>query len=109
MSDMTSVASSLAATATSPEHPLVHALTFGTALGCGVAAGVFFAFSTLVMSGLQRVAPAQGLAAMQSINVTAIRPLFITLIFGTALACVAVLIAAVRYRADLPWLWMLAG
>lgn len=38
------------------------------ALGCGLIAGVFFAFSTFVMSALARLQPAQGIAAMQSIN-----------------------------------------
>jgi hypothetical protein len=47
-----------------------------TALGCGLAAGVFFAFSTFVMPALVRLQPPQGIAAMQSINITAINPLF---------------------------------
>ena len=40
-------------------------------LGCGLVAGVFFAFSAFVMSALARLQPAQGIAAMQSINITA--------------------------------------
>jgi uncharacterized membrane protein len=31
---------------------LLQMLTFVTALGCGVAAGIFFAFSAFVMRGL---------------------------------------------------------
>ncbi len=58
-----------------------------TALGCGLAAGVFFAFSTFVMPALARLHPPQGIAAMQSINITAINPLFMIALFGTALAC----------------------
>ena len=50
---------------------LVVALTLVTALGCGLNAGVFFAFSGFVMNGLRRLPAAQGIAAMQSINVTA--------------------------------------
>jgi uncharacterized membrane protein len=42
-----------------------------TALGCGLIAGVFFAFSVFVMSALARLQPAQGIAAMQSINIMA--------------------------------------
>jgi uncharacterized membrane protein len=57
-------------------------------LGCGLIAGVFFAFSTFVMSALARLQPAQGIAAMQSINITAINPLFMVALFGTALACI---------------------
>lgn len=58
-----------------------------SALGCGLIAGVFFAFSVFVMNALARLQPAQGIAAMQSINITAINPLFMVMLFGTAAAC----------------------
>jgi uncharacterized membrane protein len=48
------------------------ALTLFAALGCGVVAGVFFAFSAFVMRALARLPAQQGIAAMQSINVTAV-------------------------------------
>jgi uncharacterized membrane protein len=54
------------------------------ALGSGVVAGVFFAFSSFVMPALARLPPAQGIAAMQSINVTAVAPPFMGVFFGTA-------------------------
>jgi uncharacterized membrane protein len=63
-------------------------------IGCAVIAGVFFAFSTFIMNALSRLPPAQGIAAMQSINITAINPLFITALFGTAAACVWLAILA---------------
>lgn len=66
---------------------VVVVLAFCTALGCGLMAGVFFAFSAFVMKALARLPPAQGIAAMQSINVVAITPLFMTALFGTAAAC----------------------
>src|SRR5258705_6992637 len=47
-------------------------VTFGTALGAGLVAGVFFAFSSFVMAALARLPPAQAIAAMQSINVTVV-------------------------------------
>lgn len=59
-----------------------------TALGCGLVAGVFFAFSTFVMNALARLQPDRGIAAMQSINITAISPLFMFALFGTAAACI---------------------
>lgn len=64
------------------------------ALGCGLVAGVFFAFSTFVMLALARLQPPQGIAAMQSINITAINPLFMTAIFGTAAACIYLAISS---------------
>lgn len=57
------------------------------ALGCGVIGGVFFAFSAFVMKALVRLPPAQGIAAMQSINVVAVTPVFMAVLFGTAQVC----------------------
>ncbi|WP_339375290.1 DUF1772 domain-containing protein [Stenomitos frigidus] len=65
-----------------------------SALGCGLAAGVFFAFSSFVMSALARLQPAQGIAAMQSINITVINPLFMIVLFGTAAACLFLAVAS---------------
>jgi uncharacterized membrane protein len=67
--------------------PLLFALKLFAVLGCGLIAGVFFAFSTFVMSALARRPPAQGIAAMQSINITVINPWFMTAFLGTAGAC----------------------
>ncbi len=69
---------------------LTFALTLVAALGCGLAAGVFFAFSSFVMKALARLQPAEGIAAMQEINVAAVGVAFMLALFGTAAACVAV-------------------
>ncbi|MEA5626539.1 DUF1772 domain-containing protein [Nostoc sp. UHCC 0251] len=73
---------------------LLFALKLFAALGCGLVAGVFFAFSTFVMSALARLQPREGITAMQSINITAINPLFMIALFGTALACLFLAIAS---------------
>lgn len=70
------------------------ALTLLSALGSGLMAGVFFAFSAAVMKALSRLQPAQGIAAMQSINVTVINPWFMTAFLGTTVVCVVVAISA---------------
>lgn len=70
------------------------ALKLFSALGCGLIAGVFFAFSSFVMKALARLQPTQGIAAMQSINITAINPLFMTALFGTAAACIFLAISS---------------
>lgn len=70
------------------------ALKLFAALGCCLIAGVFFAFSTFVMSALARLQPPQGIAAMQAMNITAINPLFMMALFGTAGACVFLAIAS---------------
>jgi uncharacterized membrane protein len=60
---------------------------FLAAIGCVVIAGVFFAFSTFVMSALAQLQAREGIAAMQLINLTAINPLFMGALFGTGIAC----------------------
>lgn len=69
-------------------------LVIATAVGAGLNGGVFFAFSTFVMSALRRLPPTQGLTAMQEINVTAVTAAFMTLLFGTAALSVAVIVGA---------------
>jgi uncharacterized membrane protein len=69
-------------------------MTLATALGCAVVGGVFLAFSSFVMAALRRLPAAHGIAAMQSINVTVINPLFMTVLFGTGAA--AVVLAALE-------------
>jgi uncharacterized membrane protein len=65
----------------------LYAATLVTALGCGLIAGAFFAFSSFVMGALGRLPGAQGIAAMQSINMRAVTPAFMIALFGTAAAC----------------------
>jgi uncharacterized membrane protein len=62
------------------------ALTLATAVGAGLNGGFFFAFSNTVMGALGRRPPAEGAAAMQTINLTVVNPLFMTALFGTGLA-----------------------
>ena len=70
------------------------ALTLLAALGCGMMAGVFFTFSTFVMKALARLPTAQGIAAMQAINVMAVSAGFMAALFGTAVACGALAVYA---------------
>jgi uncharacterized membrane protein len=73
---------------------VIFALTIAAAVGCALTAGVFFAFSTFVMRALARLPPAQGIAAMQSINVAAIRPAFMAAFLGTAAACLVLAVSS---------------
>ena len=70
-------------------------LIAATAIACAVVGGVFFAFSSFVMRALTRLPPKQGIAAMQSINIVVINPLFMTALFGTGIACAAWVVYAV--------------
>jgi len=85
------------------------ALTLLSALGCGLIAGVFFAFSSFVMNALARLPAAQGIAAMQSINVTAPNPLFMTAFLGTAAACVILAVSSLLRRHEPGAAYLLAG
>jgi uncharacterized membrane protein len=66
---------------------VLYIATVLTALGCGLIAGAFFAFSSFIMPALKRLPAAQGIAAMQSINILAVTPVFMTALFGTGGAC----------------------
>ncbi|ANJ06948.1 DUF1772 domain-containing protein [Streptomyces parvulus] len=70
-------------------------LTVLGVLGAGLTAGVFCAFSTFVMQGLAALPPAQGVAAMNSVNRAAVRPAFMLVFLGTAV--LAVVIAVVTF------------
>ena len=81
-------------------------LDFATAatLLCVVATalvgGVFFAFSSFVMPALARLSAPDGIRAMQSINITAVRPPLMTALFGTAVLGITGAIV----RSGQPWM-----
>jgi uncharacterized membrane protein len=62
-------------------------LTLVSALGAGLIAGVFFAFSSFVMPALAQLPPTQGVSAMQSINVAVLTRSFLSVFAGTAVLC----------------------
>lgn len=59
-------------------------VTLIAALGAGLIAGTFFAFSAFIMGALRRLPSTQGMAAMQSINIAVINPAFLSVFTGTA-------------------------
>src|SRR6266481_5428223 len=77
------------------KHNVLCAATLLSALGCGLIAGVFFSFSSFVMKALAKLPPAQGIAAMQSINAVVINRWFISVFFGTAIICLVLAILSV--------------
>jgi len=84
-------------------------LTFTTAVGCAAVGGIFLAFSTFVMKGLGRLPAAQGAAAMRSVNVTAVTPPFMLVLFATAALCVGLGIRAILTWNTAGSAWILAG
>jgi len=68
---------------------LIRPFTFVSALACGLMGGFFFAFSACVMRALARLPASAGIAAMQSINIVVINPMFLTVFLGTSALSVA--------------------
>jgi uncharacterized membrane protein len=65
-------------------------------LGSAVIGGVFFAFSSFIMKALARVPSAEGITAMQSINVVVINPTFLGTFMGTAVLSLLVAALAIK-------------
>jgi uncharacterized membrane protein len=84
-------------------------LAFVSALGSGLAAGLLLVFSVCVMTALSRLPSAQGIAAMQSINVTILNPWFFIVYFGTAAICVVLAIGSFSEWGKAGVSYMLAG
>jgi uncharacterized membrane protein len=73
---------------------MMFGLTLAAALGAGLVAGIFFAFSAFIMTALGRLPPEGGISAMQSINVAVLNPMFLFVFFGTAVAALILAVAA---------------
>ncbi|TPK77482.1 DUF1772 domain-containing protein [Mesorhizobium sp. B2-4-15] len=84
-------------------------LTFIAAIGAGVVGGVFFSFSNFVMPALARLPAADGIAAMNSINITVITPTFMTALFGTGLVCLVLIAGATVGWSQPGSFWLVAG
>jgi uncharacterized membrane protein len=85
------------------------ALTWISALGSALIAGVFFAFSTFVMQALASRPPAEGIAAMQAINVVVVQSPFIAVFVGTAATAAFLALMAILKMEDQRAIWWLAG
>ncbi|MCC8937622.1 hypothetical protein CI1B_54660 [Bradyrhizobium ivorense] len=78
---------------------LTSGLLWFSAIGCGLIAGLYFAFSAFIMTSLGRIDQSAGISAMNAINVDILRSLFMPLFLGTTLACAAlVLLASLQWQ-----------
>jgi uncharacterized membrane protein len=77
---------------------VIRGLIFAAAVGSAVTGGVLFAFSSFVMPGLNRLDPADAIPAMNAINVAAVRPAFMTVLFGTAALTVVTIVTGIRHH-----------
>jgi uncharacterized membrane protein len=85
-------------------------LTTVAAIGSAAVGGLFYAFSTFVMKGLDRTQPAEAITAMRGINAEAqANAPFLAMFLGSALLALAVGVVAV-IRIGQPGSWyLLAG
>ena len=83
-------------------NSLLNAAVFAAALGSGLMAGLFFVFSAFMMTALARLGAPQGIAAMQSVNVAILNPLFLIVFMGTAVLSLVTAVGAI-------WNWSAAG
>ena len=89
---------------------IIKGLLWFSALGAGLIAGIFFAFSTFIMTALGRIDQASGIAAMNAINSTILQSLFMPLFFGTTMTSLALAVTAlVRWGQPGALLMLTAG
>jgi uncharacterized membrane protein len=73
---------------------VVSSLLWFSAIGCGLVAGLYFAFSAFIMPSLGRIDQTAGISAMNAINADIVRSLFMPLFLGTTLASAALAVLA---------------
>lgn len=73
---------------------LVSGLLWFSVIGCGLLAGVYFAFSAFVMMALGRIDQSAGIAAFNSINAVIVRSLFMPIFLGSTLSAAALTVLA---------------
>lgn len=88
---------------------VITTLLWVSAIGCGLMAGVYFAFSTFIMTALGRIPQAHGVSAMQSINAVILQSLFMPLFWGTTLAALVLAILALFRLSEPAAMAMLAA
>jgi len=89
---------------------LVTGLLWFSAIGCGLLAGLYFAFSTFIMTALGRIDQAAGISAMNAIDVVIVRSLFMPVFLGSTLTSLALAVLA-PFRWDEPGaaMWLAGG
>lgn len=88
---------------------LLDVATVVSAIGSALIAGSFFAFSSFVMGALGKLPPAHGIAAMQSINIVVINPVFMLAFVGTAVLCAVVAVMSLLRWQEPGTGYLLAG
>lgn len=65
---------------------IITGLLWFSAIGCGLIAGLYFAFSAFIMTSLGRIDQSAGIATMNAINEDIVKSAFMPIFLGTTLA-----------------------
>jgi len=79
---------------------IVTALLWTAALSSGLIAGIYFAFSVFIMKAFGKIETSQSVAAMNAINETILRSLFMPLFFGSTIISVILIVVALVHWGD---------
>jgi uncharacterized membrane protein len=88
---------------------LTTGLLWFSAVGCGLLAGLYFAFSAFIMTALGRIGQAAGIAAMNAINVAIVQSLFLPVFLATTAASAALAVIALLRWGEAGAMAMAAG
>ncbi|WOH62930.1 DUF1772 domain-containing protein [Bradyrhizobium sp. BWA-3-5] len=88
---------------------LLTGLLWFAAIGCGLLAGLYFAFSTFIMTALGRIGQAAGMAAMNAINVAIVQSLFLPIFLATTAAGAALAVTGLFRFGEPGAMAMIAG
>ncbi len=82
------------------ESLLVKALIWASVLGSGLLAGTYFAFSSFIMRALANIDTHEGINAMNAINTTILRSLFMPLFFASTFVSFVMMLLGLWYWGD---------
>lgn len=78
-------------------------------IGTGINAGLFFAFSTFIMTALSNIHAEKAISAMQAINIYVLNPSFALVFGGTAFLCIMMIVIELFHWNGLSSLLILLG
>jgi uncharacterized membrane protein len=90
-------------------QPVITGLLWFSAIGCGLLAGVYFAFSTFIMTALGRIGQVPCIVAMNAINTAIVQSLFMPVFLCTTLTGLVLAILAIVRWGEPATMTMAAG
>ncbi|MBC9031684.1 DUF1772 domain-containing protein [Sphingomonas sp. JC676] len=88
---------------------IIPGLLWFSAIGCGLIGGLYFAFSTFIMTSLGRIDHPAGIAAMNAINMDIQRSVFLPLFLATTLSAAALAVIGMVHGSEPGAISMIAG